>query len=126
MNILGINAYHGDASAAVVVDGELVAAAEEERFTRVKHDTAFPLHAIAYCLEAANLRLPEVNHIALSRDPWAMLAGRVAFALGTRAGRRMAPERAGNIRSGPWQRVSMFLRANSRRTFISSSTTEPI
>jgi len=99
MNILGINAYHGDASAAVVVDGELVAAAEEERFTRVKHDTAFPLQAVAYCLETANLRLSDVNHIALSRDPWAMLAGRIAFAVGTRAGRRMAPERASNIGS---------------------------
>ena len=45
MNILGINAYHGDASAALVVDGQLVAAVEEERFTRVKHDTAFPHQA---------------------------------------------------------------------------------
>jgi carbamoyltransferase len=97
MNILGINAYHGDASAAVVVDGDLVAAAEEERFTRVKHDTAFPVSAIAYCLKTANMRLTEVNHIALSRDPWTMLAGRVAFALGSRAGRRMAPGRAANI-----------------------------
>ena len=42
MNILGINAYHGDASAALLVDGQLVAAVEEERFTRVKHDTSFP------------------------------------------------------------------------------------
>ena len=46
MIILGINAYHGDASAALVVDGELVAAVDEERFTRVKHDTSFPHRSI--------------------------------------------------------------------------------
>lgn len=48
MNVLGINTYHGDASAAIIVDGHLVAAAEEERFTRVKHDTSFPIRAIEY------------------------------------------------------------------------------
>jgi carbamoyltransferase len=48
MNILGINTYHGDASAALVVDGTLVAAVEEERFTRVKHDTSFPVRAVEY------------------------------------------------------------------------------
>ena len=53
MNILGINAYHGDASAAMIVDGQLVAAVEEERFTRVKHDTSFPHRSIRYCLDAA-------------------------------------------------------------------------
>ena len=55
-SILGINAYHGDASAALFVDGVLVAAVEEERFTRLKHDTSFPHQAIRYCLDAAGLR----------------------------------------------------------------------
>jgi carbamoyltransferase len=97
MNILGINTYHGDASAALVVDGMLVAAVEEERFTRVKHDTSFPVQAVAYCLEAANLRIQDVDHIAISRNPRARLVRRIAFALGSRAGRRMAPDRAANI-----------------------------
>ena len=78
MNILGINAYHGDASAALLIDGQLVAAVEEERFTRVKHDTAFPHEAIRYCLESAGMRPHDVDHIALSRDPFANLGKRVA------------------------------------------------
>jgi carbamoyltransferase len=97
MNILGINTYHGDASAALVVDGTLVAAVEEERFTRVKHDTSFPVRAVEYCLKAANLRIGDIDHIAMSRNPRARLVRRIAFALGSRAGRRMAPGRAANI-----------------------------
>jgi len=97
MNILGINTYHGDASAALVIDGRLVVAVEEERFTRVKHDTSFPVQAVAYCLQAANLRIQDIDHIAISRNPRARLARRIAFALGSRAGRRMAPSRAANI-----------------------------
>jgi carbamoyltransferase len=95
--VLGINAYHGDASAAVLVDGELVAAAEEERFTRVKHDTSFPLRAIGYVLEEAGARLEDVEHIALSRNPRANLARRAAFAVGSRAGRRMAAQRGASL-----------------------------
>jgi len=57
MIILGINAYHGDASAAVLVDGELVAAAEEERFNRIKHAAGFPAHAARYCLKVAGISL---------------------------------------------------------------------
>lgn len=96
--ILGINAYHGDASAALLVDGQLVAAAEEERFTRVKHDTSFPLEAIRYCLEEGNVRPEDLDHIALSRNPTANLGKRLAFALGSRAGRSVAPARAANLR----------------------------
>src|SRR5665647_272078 len=67
--ILGLNAYHGDAAAAIVVDGELVAAAEEERFTRVKHVAGFPALAAAWCLDEAAVRPDELDHIAVSRDP---------------------------------------------------------
>lgn len=73
MNILGINTYHGDASAALVVDGQLLAAVEEERFTRVKHDTSFPHRSIRYCLDAAGLRAEDVDHLAVSRNPRANL-----------------------------------------------------
>ena len=53
--VLGLNAYHGDAAAALVVDGELVAAAEEERFSRLKHVAGFPTLAAAWCLQHAGL-----------------------------------------------------------------------
>jgi len=61
--ILGLNAYHGDAAAALVVDGELVAAAEEERFNRVKHSAGFPAHAASWCLAQAGL--DAVEHVAV-------------------------------------------------------------
>jgi carbamoyltransferase len=97
MKILGINAYHGDASAALLVDGDLVAAVEEERFTRVKHDTSFPLQSIRYCLGAANTSIDEIDHIALSRNPRANLGRRISFAVGSRAGRKMARDRGASL-----------------------------
>jgi carbamoyltransferase len=71
--ILGINAYHGDAAAALVIDGELVAAAEEERFNRVKHCAGFPVLAARWCLEDAGLEPDALDHVAVSRDPRANL-----------------------------------------------------
>ncbi len=71
MNILGVNAFHGDASAALVVDGRLVAAAAEERFNRQKHCAGFPTRAIQSCLREAGLRLRDVDHVGISRRPWA-------------------------------------------------------
>jgi Carbamoyltransferase N-terminus len=67
--ILGLNAYHGDAAAALVVDGQLVAAAEEERFNRIKHVAGFPSLAARWCLEKAGIPPEELDHIAVSRDP---------------------------------------------------------
>jgi carbamoyltransferase len=78
--ILGINAYHGDAAAALVVDGVLVAAAEEERFTRIKHCAGFPTHAVRYCLHAAGLDGRQVDCIAIARDPRARLAQKLRLA----------------------------------------------
>ena len=98
MNILGINAYHGDASAALLSEGQLVAAVEEERFTRVKHDTSFPHRAIRYCLDQGSLRPEDIDHFALSRNPKANLGKRVAHALTGRAGRQVAARRVGNLR----------------------------
>jgi len=80
MIILGINAYHGDASAAIVVDGKLVAAVEEERFTRVKHTAGFPANAVRYCLEEAGVSLKEVDHIAIPRNPRARLIRKLFYA----------------------------------------------
>jgi carbamoyltransferase len=79
--ILGLNAYHGDAAAALVVDGELVAAAEEERFNRVKHCAGFPFLAARWCVEDAGLEPGELDHVAVGRDPNANLAHKAAWTL---------------------------------------------
>ena len=63
MKILGISAFYHDSAAALVVDGEIVAAAQEERFTRIKHDQCFPAHAVDYCLEAAGLEAGELDYV---------------------------------------------------------------
>ncbi len=84
MIILGINAHHADAAAAIVVDGKLVAAAEEERFRRVKHWAGFPTAAIRYCLDEARVDLDDVDHIAVNRDPNARMLQRAAFLLARR------------------------------------------
>ena len=84
MIILGINAHHADASAAIVVDGKLVAAVEEERFRRIKHWAGFPSASIRYCLEAAGVALDDVDHIAVNRDPNARLWQRAKFILARR------------------------------------------
>lgn len=81
MIILGINAYHGNASAAILCDGCLVAAVEEERFSRVKYVAGFPVRAVRYCLEAAGVSITEVDHIAIPRNPWARLASKVLYGL---------------------------------------------
>ena len=81
MHILGINAYHGNSSAALVSGGRLVAAVEEERFNRVKYAAGFPSAAIRYCLDAAGITLAEVDHIAIPRNPWARLGTKLWYAL---------------------------------------------
>jgi carbamoyltransferase len=80
MYILGINAYHGDAAAALIKDGRIVAAVEEERFNRVKHCAGFPTEAVRYCLQVAGIRIEEVAHIGISRDPSAHLHKKILFA----------------------------------------------
>ena len=81
MIILGINAYHGDSSACIVVDGKLVAGVEEERFRRIKHWAGFPSEAIAYCLKEAGARMEDVDHVAISRNPAKNLQRKAMYAL---------------------------------------------
>ncbi len=81
MYILGINAFHADASAALICDGRLVAAAEEERFNRIKHCAGFPERAIRYCLKEAGIKPEELTHIAVARDSRAQLDKKVLYAL---------------------------------------------
>ena len=95
MFVLGINAYHGDASAAIVRDGELLAAVEEERFNRCKHCAGFPAEAIRYCLKVAGISIEEVEHVGISRDPSAHLHKKILYAA-TRAAKSLGGgERAG-------------------------------
>ena len=99
--ILGINAYHGDASACVLRDGILVAAAEEERFRRVKHWAGFPTEAIRYCLAEAGVSIEQVDHIALNRNPSANLLKKALFAFGNRPSLAAVTDRlrnAGKVR----------------------------
>lgn len=81
MIILGINAYHANASAAIVVDGQLVAAVEEERLNRVKYAAGLPARAIQFCLDRAGAKLSEVDHIAVPRDPRARLTTKLRYSL---------------------------------------------
>jgi carbamoyltransferase len=67
--ILGISAYYHDSAAALVVDGQIIAAAQEERFTRKKHDAAFPAEAIRYCLREAGLSLADITHVVFYDKP---------------------------------------------------------
>lgn len=77
MIILGINAFHGDASAAILVDGEIRAAVEEERFRRVKHWAGFPVESVRYCLEAAGVGMDAVDHVAINQDSKANLSKKI-------------------------------------------------
>jgi carbamoyltransferase len=79
MIILGLNAFHADSSAALLRDGVLVAAAEEERFRRVKHWAGFPSQSIAYCLRDARLRLADVDHVAINQDGRAHRVRKIAY-----------------------------------------------
>ena len=69
-SILGISAFYHDSAAALIVDGEIVAAAQEERFTRKKHDAGFPAHAIGYCLEAGGLQADELDYVGFYDKPF--------------------------------------------------------
>ena len=70
MRIIGISAYYHDSAAALVQDGRIVAAAQEERFTRKKHDQGFPANALRYCLEEGGLKPEEVDHVAFYDKPF--------------------------------------------------------
>ena len=69
MNILGISAFYHDSAACIIKDGELIAAAQEERFTRKKHDHSFPLNAIQYCLETAKINGVDLDYVAFYDKP---------------------------------------------------------
>jgi carbamoyltransferase len=96
--ILGINAYHGDSAACLIKDGSLLGAAEEERFRRVKHWAGFPQKAIDYCLDAAGIGIPDVEHVAINRDPKANILRKGFFLLRNRPSLNAIRDRFVNAR----------------------------
>jgi carbamoyltransferase len=99
MNILGLNAYHGDSAACLIINGRLVAAAEEERFRRIKHWAGLPTNAIDYCLHEGAISLSDIDHIAVNRRPGVNNWRRLAFVLRHRPDPRLMLQKVRNIRS---------------------------
>src|SRR6266436_7123974 len=99
MIILGLNAFHADSSAALVRDGKLIAAGEEERFRRIKHWAGFPSQAIAYCLREAGVRLSDVEHIAFNQDSRANLLRKIGYLLTKRPNINLVLSRLRNRRA---------------------------
>lgn len=99
MLILGLNAFHGDSAAALVRDGRLVAAVEEERFRRIKHWAGFPSQAIAYCLREAKATLADIDHVAVNQDSRAHLGKKLAYLLSRRPDPRLVLNRLRNRRA---------------------------
>ena len=96
MIVLGLNAYHGDSSACIVRDGEIVAAAEEERFRRIKHWAGFPSEAIRYCLCEAKVSLVDVDIVGVNSDPGASLLKKIEFTVRQRPDFRFVIDRLRN------------------------------
>jgi predicted NodU family carbamoyl transferase len=97
-SILGLNAYHGDSAACLFVDGKLIAAAEEERFRRIKHWAGLPTQAIDYCLREGGLTISEIDHIAVNRKPGVNNLRRFMFVLRHRPDPRLMWQKVRNIR----------------------------
>ena len=100
MNIIGLNAYHGDVSAVLVRDGRLVAAVEEERFKRIKHVAGFPTLAIEECLRIGGLTPRDVDLFAVSRDARAHLWRKALYLLRRRPRRTIADRARNAVRIG--------------------------
>lgn len=96
MFVLGINAFHGDSSACLLDDGVLIAAAEEERFRRIKHWAGFPSEAIRYCLAEARIQLRDVAHVALNQNSRANFIRRLAYVARSRPSLALVLERVRN------------------------------
>jgi carbamoyltransferase len=98
MNILGVNAFHGDSAAVLLRDGQFACGVEEERLNRIKHWAGFPALAIQVVLMDGSLRLADVEHVAVSRDPKANLLNKVLFAFRRRPGLDAVKHRLRNHR----------------------------
>ena len=81
--VLGISCFYHDSAAALLKNGEIVAAVQEERFTRIKHDSNFPLNAIKYCLESQNIKLDDIENIVYYEKPFLTFERLLETYLGT-------------------------------------------
>ena len=99
MFVLGLNCFHGDSSAALIHDGKLIAAAEEERFRRVKHWAGFPSQAIAFCLAESGTTLSDVDHVAINQDYRANFVAKLYYILAQRPNPRLVWNRWRNRRA---------------------------
>jgi carbamoyltransferase len=109
--ILGINCFHADSAACLVRDGEIVAAAEEERFRRIKHWAGFPTESIRYCLEEAGISVYDLHHVAINRDPKANLLKKALFSFRNRPSLELISARLKNatrVRSAAEFLAEMF------------------
>lgn len=97
MIILGINAYHGDASAVLLCDGELVGAVEEERFQRIKHIAGFPYNAVRWLIKSSGIKPEEIDHIAISRNPSAHIHKKILFTLSKLPSFSLLKDRLSNV-----------------------------
>ena len=121
MKILGISAYYHDSAAAIVEDGEIVAAAQEERFTRKKHDAGFPRDAVAYCLAAAGCRLGDLEAVVFYDKPWIKFERMLETYLG------FAPKGLGSfLTSMPlWLKEKLNLKSLLRKELAASAGCKP-
>ena len=84
MITLGLNIFHGDASACIFKNGKLITAVEEERFTRIKHAAGFPSNSIKHCLNTLNINLDEVDKITVNRNPKKRIFKKIIYAFKNR------------------------------------------
>ena len=96
--VLGLNVFHGDSAACLIQDGILIAAAEEERFRRIKHWAGFPSQAIKYCLEEAGISLKSIDIVAINQDIKANLGKKISYALARRPDLKLVLDRIRNKR----------------------------
>lgn len=122
MNILGINAFHSDASACIIKDGILIAACEEERFKRIKHFSGTPVESVKYCLEEAGLELAEVHHISISRNPVSHMRKKLLYTLLKRPDFRLIINRIFLIIKAKRVVESLCDHLNLRRDHIKAKT----
>lgn len=99
MYILGLNAYHGDSSACIYKNGELIAASEEERFRRIKHWAGFPSEAIKFCLKEAGITINQLDYVAIAKDPYANIHLKVLTAVKNKLNLQNIRQRAGVLKT---------------------------
>ena len=121
MNILGISAFYHDSAACLVRDGEIVAAAQEERFTRKKHDPSFPARAVEYCLAEGGITGADLDLVSFYDKPF------IKFERILQTYLAFAPRGLGSfVRAVPlWMRQKLWMKERIRRELDFPSTTSP-